>query len=901
MRRLWAYIIVIFTALVAVFASFPALMRGVKTNGEFITRRQFTFQLVEREQSDDDIEPKKLESYSAREVATIMESRLGQANVTSYDISTSGNDIITVSFNANNDDEYKQIITYLAFSGSFALVNESNDVVAGEDFIRGKAYTKDYEVNEYPTVIIPVKTDSPDYEALIEHAKEKPVSTGSGEEGEEGETVARIYLLYNWQKGETYNSLTEQQKLESKTLFTIDFDPDSEEGLYYDSNKNSFSRVSGFQDKNGNGVADEDEVRAAYAQADYLVNLFSASEYDYEVKCIRGLTDETSITLEPKTEYLLDDNHRLVWNRTLTAVVAGIVVVTLLLAFFYRLGALSAATSTLVTVFFAVLVMIKTGLEYNVLGVVGLVAVALLALASNIIYLSKLKEDCYKGHTLKKANTEASKKSLLPILDIHFVALAIGVMLYVLGGSALRTFSAVLGIGAIISAIINTLGLKGVMWLVTNATALNGRYDLFDVKAEYVPDHTSTSEDKPKYKGVYEGKEFGKHKKAIAISTLVAFVASVAGMIVAGSLRGGELLKKPSVSSLGSEIYVQNRIIVKDDDESPLNDTSLESILDSILIQKSSKTAIDQDDPSTYVTLSSYVEDKKTFAISETKIVDTVSRTYLDTYYTLTLNANLKGTEIAEIKGEPTPVDPQTLTEVMEVYFETTLTFSTSESNSIELKQIKTIVNSTNTKWDKILLGTSIAILICTAYLMLRYRLTRGIASLLFPTVSMAITFGLLLFINLFVSVPANAFIAVPMVPLFTYFFMILFFNKERELLLDDKVKDNTVEHRQEVAKRAIGIAYAPILATAVVGIYCLINFFGFGPNNMYIAYVASFIGAIITLALVSTLIVPACNVLFRWFSKVKIERKAPKAKKSKKPVHKSAEPEEAIFIGIND
>ena len=184
---------------------------------------------------------------------------------------------------------------------------------------------------------------------------------------------------------------------------------------------------------------------------------------------------------------------------------------------------------------------------------------------------------------------------------------------------------------------------------------------------------------------------------------------------------------------------------------------------------------------------------------------------------------------------------------------------------------------------------------------MLRYRLTRGIAALLFPAVSMILTYGLILLLNLVVTVPANAYVAVAIVPLFAYFFMTMFFNKEREMLNDEKVKDNSVEHREEVAKHAIGIAYTPILSSAVIGIYVLINFFGFGPQEMSIAYVASFVGSIIALALICTLIVPVCNILFKWFSKIKIERKPRPNKKNQKPVRKSAEPEEAIFIGIND
>ena len=911
MRRLWAYIIVVFTVLIAVFASFPTIMKGASTNGEYEARREFTFQLVKREQSDDDVNPKELTSHSARDVAEIMESRLVKAKITSYDIYTTGNDMITVAFSADSDEAYAQTITYLAFSGSFALVNNNNDIVAGKDFIRGKAYTKKYEVNEFPTVLIPVKTDTTEYKEVVEKAKSNPVAKteSTGEEDEDTEKVARLWLLYNWNEGETYDSLVATNKLDSKTLLKIDFTPDDdEEGLYYDSNKNSFSQVCGYRDNNQNGIADPDEVKAAYAQADYLVNLFSASKYDYEVKCVRGLTDETITYIEAKTEDFLDDNGRLIWNRTLTAVVAGIVIVTLLLVFFYKLGTVSVLATSLSSAFLSILVMVKTGLEYNALAVVGIVTVAILTIVSCVIYMHKFKEDTYKGHTIKKANAEASKKSLLPIVDIHIVSIVIGVMCYLLGGDAMRSFSAILGIGSLISLIISTLGLKGLMWLVTNATALNGRYDLFGIEKEKVPDHMA--EEKQTYFGAYVGRDFTKHQKKYSIAALSLFLLSVAGIIALGTVRHGELFKKATPKHLGSEIYIQNRIIDANGKTSPLNDDMLQTITDSILIQKNPKVAIDQEEvvpegekPKTYYVLSDIVTSNLLFTVSETvSKEDEESKTYLDTYFKLELSEVLSGKVIAEIKGYPSG-ETTTLEDVLEDYFQTTslIEVTTELPSSIKLKQVETVVAETNPKWEKIILATSVSIAIATVYLMFRYRLSRGLASIVIPVLSATFTLAIMLILNFGVAIPANTFVAIPVIVLFSYFFMISFFNKERELIAEDKVKDNTVEHRAELANRALGVAFTPILAMAVIGIYILINFFGFGPTGMSTSYVAAFVGAAIALGIITTLMVPLCNFLYKLFSKIAFERKPRKNKNVNKPVKKSAEPEEAIFIGIND
>lgn len=901
MRRLWAYIIVVFAAVVAVIASFPGVVKSLSTDGEFKTRRVFTFQLREREATDDDVDPAALTKDSAKEVADIMKSRLETYNVSSYDLKTVGNDIITVSFSAENDTKYQQIITYLSFSGSFALVNKHNDVVEG-DFRNGAAYTKSYAVNEYPTVIIPVNTEAKNYPELIEGCVEEPEEETEGE-GEEATTkqIGRIYLIYNWHEGDTYETLSESNQLSSKTLLTIDFELDDDKtGLYYDSNKNSFSRVCGFQDTNGNGYADPQEVRDAYAQADYLVNLFSASAFDYDVNCIKGLTEGTKEYLDAKTEQVVNpDTGRLVWNRTLTAIVALIVIVSLLLVFFYKAGSASIIASTLVSAFLIILIMAKTGLAYNSLGVVGVVLVTLLSLVSGVIYLNKVKEDSYKGHTLKKANAEASKKSLLPIIDIHVVGLILGVMLYAFGGTPLRTLSAVLAIGSIISGLINIFGLKGLMWLLTNATSMNGRYDLLGINKENVPNHMA--EEKQTYYGPYADKDFSKKKKPVGIISLGAVVLALAGVITFSSIRGGDLFKQPSVRSLGNEVYIQNRILVTNDETSPLTDTTLDTILDNILIEKSADVAIDETKEDTYYTLKEFVGERILFSVSETKVEEEISNNYVDTYFRLVLSKQLTGEEGAQIRGY-VQTDDQTLNDVLEEYFNTTSTFTTSVKNEMSLKAVNTVVNPASPKWTRIILGTSVALLIITVYLMLRYRLSRGLASLLFPVAASLITIGVMLLLNFALNLSASVIIAVPVVSLFSYLFLIQFYSRERELLLEDKVKDNSKEHRADVAKRAFAMAYAPILVTTVLGVYCLINFFGFAPSVMSNAYVAMFIGVLIALGIIQVLIIPTCNWLFNLFSKVSVNKKPKENKKAKnKPVKKSAEPEEAIFIGIND
>ena len=900
MRRLWAHIVIAFTCIVTAFASFPTVLKSISTNGDFETRRQFTFQLTEREESEDN-EVVALNENSAKDMAKIMESRLVTTGVTSYEITTSGNDLINVAFTADSATLYSQITTYLGFSGSFALMNSDPDSepIPAKDFLDGDAYLKEASTNEYPTLIIPVNTSSSAYEALIEWARNNPVAGETDSEGNQGEDTAPIYMIYNYVKGDTYKTLTDNNKFNEKILLT--FDAIDDDKLYYDENRNSFSYVCGYQDSNSNGYADPSEVKYAYEQANFLYNLFSASALDYEVKVIRGLASGTEVWVTAAVENIYSYS-KINWNSTLTAVVAAIVIITLLLVFFYRLGALSVVTTTVTSTFLSFLFMVVTGLEYNLLAVAALGLVAFLSILSGVIYLTKLKEESYRGRTLKKANSEAARRSTLPIVDVHAVSLVVGLMLYLLGGAAVHTFSSILVLGSLASALINLLGLRGMMWLATNTTGLTNKYEVFAIESEKVPNHMA--DEKQSFYGAYADKDFTNKKKPAFIAGAAAFVLALTGLIVMGALNGGNLFRNGSTRVTGNEIYISETIKVLDDETTKFNEDIIHELLGEMKVYETAGEAVSWDDADTHKTLDSYVTNIATFSTSESKTDEDITTNYLHTYYNISLSSVLDGDAVyLKIKGYDLASD-LTINDAFEIYFEdVNMDFSSSVSNAISLKTIETYTNEQQPKWDKVFLSTAIAIAVLTLYFTIRYRLSRGLAMLAFPVVSATANLGLFVLLSAVgLTLPASILVSVPVVSMFSFFFMVLVANKEREMVVDDKVKDNSYEHRLELSKRALGIAMTPVFATIVLGSYLFVNFFGFGPGIISYLYLACLIGVIIAASLVIYAYIPLSNILYKAFSNINFEPKIRKGKKANAPAKKkSAEPEEAIFIGIND
>lgn len=896
MRRFWAHILIAFAAIVAVFALTPSLLKQITTNAEFKNGRQFTFQLKERTKNEGEADPAKLDGESAKKMAKIMEERLKTYGVDSYKVNTSGNeyesDIVTVSFYATDEQQYKNIVTYLTFSGSFAFMNKPSEgaegeavVVSEKEFRNGNAYLQEASVNDYPTIILPVSTGSTNWTDLVAYAKEHPET--SGDEESSTESVV-LYLMYNFESGDTPQKLVESDKWSEKVFIPFNYDTNFDESNAW------FKYQVNYSDANGNGVADAKEIRAAFDNANYLLNLFNASALDYDVECIRGLTSETRVNVPAGTEKITE-NAKLVWNATLTAIIAAFVIVTLLIAVFYKLGAISAMTTTSLTVFLAFLFMVKAEMLYSVLAVVALVAVGIISLCSTVVYLNKLKEDAYKGHTLKKANTEASKKSLLPIIDINLVGAVIGIMVYLLGGTSFHAFGAILGLGSLISLILNTIGLKLMMWLPTNATKLSGKYGAFGINPENVPNHMA--EEKQRFFGAYEDKDFTKKKKPVGIIAASLFVIALVGILVGVSVKGS-LVKQESSKVINQQIYVTNTYDVKKEaTDNKLNENTLKSdVLDKILLYSGK----DEADVDVYTPLKEYVKDVSNYTTFQTSEdvtpLDEETITYKTTYYIVTL----KSTVSLNTKSY---FLPQTALDADELH-NTLAVFAEETPYKVSFKTSETYVTTTTVEWGKVVAGTAVAIAILTVYLMLRYRLSRGLTSLVFPVLGSAVTLGLLMLANFCgMSLPITVIAAIPVVVILSYVFMILIMNREREMVIDDKTRDVSIEHRKELSTKALGVAMTPVLASAVLGIYMLVDFFGFGVVSSSYIYLAAMIGALITLGFVMVLYMPIANFFFALFKKVSIERKPRKSKKNKnnKPVKKSAEPEEAIFIGIND
>ena len=889
MRRLWSHIAIAATSLLMVGATFATVVTNMNSNIEFEKGREFTFRVMAK---DDDGNPDRDYEFTTNDAvektAKIMEKRLATANISRYKVETQGYDTIKVSFAQDTEQQYEIIKNYLSFNATLAISNSKETYALATEFLDSskQAYLETSDEG-YPAIIIPIKSDNELFQAVYTEAKEmSDNNTGEveeehdhedGEEEEEAKRHAYLYLWYDYvQDYYSYDKINQKSTdtydatIANKVLMTFDA-----ANPFQDSEKQDALRAYVHPNSGEDATVTPEGLRQAYENGRYYVNLLNAGEMEYHVDFMSS--KRASYFVENLVS--LDTHETVRWGMTFVGTVAAILVVTLILFYFYRLGSSSVAVTSILSAFFGLLFVTVLGAEFNIAGMIGVIALGVTSVVSGIVYLNKFKEECYRGRTLKKANTEAAKKALLPIVDMHVVLIAMGVACYLLGGAIMKSFAVATVLGGIVSMLLNLVYLRGMMWLVTNEQGLAGRYDLFDVTEDQVAN--GLDDNKVKYEGEYAGKDFTKGKKAIGIAALVLLVGSIAALITFGVKDKGAVYGSTTTEN-NSQLYIEYS--TETADNTALT-AEVKNKIDTILENGRIEGAL----------LKDAVEVENYDYVTKYDSTKSGSRTVYYAYYRLTFDKALTGDEIIKYNDK-------------EVAAKTFFTEEGLSDVSITLPDNVTIslkdsvrINADQPAFGPIALATTVGIAIAAFYLLLRYRLSRGLANLIVSFVATGITAG---FFAMLHFVPATSYVslATPFVAIFTLMIGIIFMNKERDMVLEDRSRDNSYEGRNALMVKATALSVTPIIAAFLVALAVGIDFciaFMLSGNFIFLNIIA---GLVIATIIVIVCFGPCAQFFYKLFSGIKFIK--PKAKKKKaRPVrvNKSAEPEEAIFIGIND
>ncbi len=810
---------------------------------------------------------------------------------------------IEVSF-AADQSEFEYISKYLPYSGgSFSLIGTKDDQFVDDIFKDSQAYITKVQ-DTIPYVIIPVPaSDKEKVETFLKGIEDASGDSGnpdvpaqnkftrlnaegdSGEgEGEEEDNTPNIFLVHDWNDGDSYESVSKDPHISSKILMEF-----NNKHFWYENSKEEHTEIQylcGTPDEEGN--YDLKNLKFANLKATYLKNMFNASKYEAEISTVyvtesaSGITNNYN-TLQATNENLLvlGSDVNLAWSTTLISTLIALAIVSLLLVVFYRWSALAVIANTVGTVFLTYVVFIFMGSLFNIPAIVGGVILAVASLFSSVYYLFKFKEEVLKGRTIKKANQEASRKSNLLVVDASAVLAFTGLMLFVLGGAALKPMSVILFFGSLFALAMNLIVFKIMMYLLTNTTSFQNKYSYFAIDPKDVPN--VLEEKKTDTKSGYENVNFTKHSKLTSIILSALLVASVAGIAVFGSIKGSPLNVDAATkdhSVLYVNINAENKVIT---DAEAFEEYVLKNI-------KVNDKALEYDskDGVTYQKITKFD--------SDTLKEEVLPYNYFAVDLSSVLSVNK--VEYSLDKGKSYEVADEGLGYAFE---QVIISLEGIEAEKIDFSLLKSHETISTPNQGFVALATGIAVLGAGLYIAIRFRVSRGIAASIVAGGSAATAYGLLALTRL--GTTALSSITMPVVAVPVLLFAILFAAKEKELVKDSK-EEITLEKRKEIMQKALSLSASGIIIIAILSIYLVINYFGFGLASTAYMFAASLVGLVVGLIAVLTVMGPLGSLLDKAFSKIRLPKFQKKEKKQRIKLHeqpKTSEPEERIFIGIND
>ena len=900
MRRFIAYILMALTILLAVGVAATPVFSRINAGREFTNSYEILY-------SVEDSEDKNADETSVNKVVEEFRARLDAFNVEDYSVkyqedqttkegNTDKKYAIEVSF-AAEESEFEYIAKYLAFSGgNFSLIGQKEEQFVTNVFDNCEAYITKVQ-DTIPYVIIPI-SDKSQVEQFLKTVDD---SEGEGEdsdghdhdhssrklyaEGEEGESeTPNVYLVSDWDDADTYETASKDPHIASKILMEF-----SSKHIWYEDSEEEHTELQylcGTADEEGN--YDLGNLKFANLKALYLKNMFNASSYDLTVSTVYVTESASGITnnynqIKATNENLLvlGTDVDLAMSTTLISTLIALAIVSLLLVVFYRLSAIAVIANTVGTIFLTFVVFVFMGALFNIPAIIGGVILAAVSLFSSVYYLYRFKEEVLKGRAIRKANQEASKKTNILAIDASVILAFAGLMIYVLGGAALKPMGVVMFFGALFALAMNLIIFKIMMYLLTNTTSFQDKYNLFAIEPKDVP--SVLDEKKAEPTSTYANVDFTKRSKISAIIMSVLLVAAVAGISIFGALKGSPLNVENATKDY-SVVYVtvnaDNKII---DDE----DSFKSYVLKNIKVNDKELSYNDKDGVAyqkvTKFDSETLTQEAEPYHIFSVDLSDVLNPEKVE--YTLDGENYIVADDGLEEAVQNIIMDVENINLV----------------DRIEVSLMKSHETVTAPNQGFIALATSLAIVGAGLYIALRFRVSRGISALVISAGSATIAYGLLSLTR--IGTTAMTAILMPVVAVTTLLFALFYVAKEKELVKDSK-DELTLEKRGEIMKKALSLSASGMIIMAILAIYIAINYFGFGLNSTAYLFAAVLVGDIVGLAGVLTLMGPLGGLIDKLFSKIKLPQFTKKEKKQRIKLHeqpKTSEPEERTYIGIND
>lgn len=852
MRRIWSYLILSFTTLMLIGVNFLSVMGGINTNLEFTSGREMVFRISDKLNEDAAFE----DSDAVTSIANSMIDRLENALVTKYEVFVEGNDQIRVTVSETSDTKYTRLQNYLGFDAEFTLCTTTEVCATNEQMFNGQTARIEYK-GQNPFVVFSVED--------LTYLKEVLITEAGGEESTDGELLLWAGKLEEDSYSESLNNPDIAEKILLRfPVNNLWWDTETKTELAY------LVSPSQFGQPNENNIFASTVVAQANEEAIYFRNLFNAGDLAYSVEFLYAQNVPAAV----EALLSLDNILSLANSQTLWAMVASMIMMVIVLAIVYRLGAIGIITTTTLSIFATLFTFIALNLEFSSGALIGFLIVGVLGIFTSVMYLTYTRREIYQGRTFKKAHTEANGQLLPFMIDVTVIGLVFGLFLYIFGGNLAQSLAVILMIGSVINAIVVYFGNQILFGQLLQATIISKKLSWLNLKASLIPDVLKN--EKPVYVGRFATRDFASK------GPLLSPIAMIGGFVTLIAMVSLSALNLPAIAlptqTSNARLYLEAK------EFSQFESTAdLQVLIDDLFINGES-----------------LVLSEDTIQVHDlTRREDDITVEYRIFVAELAIET-LDGVTFSFNNGVDPVLEGNNFNDLLEEVI--TLVYEDDQVTMVGFYPGKTLTNQP-TVMD-MTLGALLAMTLVTVYLLIRHGIAKALTTTLISAALGLLTLGI--FVATRIPSPSTITLSIVVIGYVSMMSILSIFMRAKELQGNQKDRPSSIDDFTLSLKKGSSQLAAPIFLTVLALVYPGLTYLALGPGALQALFAAILLGsamvALFTTAIIPAVFKPIYQLLgglnqalsFDWLPKRKTKTKT-------EETTRSTEPQEATYIGIND
>ena len=207
-------------------------------------------------------------------------------------------------------------------------------------------------------------------------------------------------------------------------------------------------------------------------------------------------------------------------NTTLIAGIIAIIAIMLILMLIYHFSGFISSVSMMIYTFLVFGVFWLVGGVLTLPGIAALVLGIGMAVDSNVITFSRIKEELLKGKSLPTAFREGSKSSFSAIIDSNLTTIIVAIIMFIFGESSIKGFATMLIITVLVTMFTMVFLTRFLLKIFVKTEYFEDKTNLFiNIKSKDIP---NVSKNEKVKENRFSKINFFKHRKiAIGISLLI--------------------------------------------------------------------------------------------------------------------------------------------------------------------------------------------------------------------------------------------------------------------------------------------------------------------------------------------------------------------------------------------